>query len=209
MRLFILCLLYAPLAMAGNTASEVNALKSLDGKTTYCQHQGDIGNVGYHPSLPIVLGGDELVLSFAIIGVECNYSEANGHHWGLRSLLESVPGRDIYGQQITTHVRSAEAVLVDENYKIVGIAPLNETYMQLVRLPLALDRILNREQRRSIGRGQEVKIRLEYFNRSRIEVERAGRTVFKGQQSGGSYFYSFTVSREPSGELKASAVLTQ
>lgn len=207
MRHLLLILLLSTPALADSRSGPVDTQKSLDGKTTYCQSQRDAGNVGYQPNLPIVHGGETLELTFGVVGVECNFSESKGFQWEVRSLTGPIPGLDLNGDPIVTHVKEAEAVVIDKNYRLIGAAALGDSRMQLVRLPLPIDKILNKSQRRSLDSGAEVTVRLEYFNRYKIEIERAGQIIFKGAQTGGSYFYTFTINKNTNGALVSTAVL--
>lgn len=206
----IISLLLASLALGDDRAGPVSSIKTEDGKVVYCQYQSDVGRTGYRPNLPVVLTKDAgLELSFAVFGLVCAYSDEKGFEWALRPLNDPIGQTDLDGNPYLLHIRLNEALVISPRFQIVNLQKLENTAMQMVNLPLPLEKLLTNGEREQLSRGMEVAVNVEYFNRMVVEYERNGEFMKGGQMAGGAFRFSFKIARNADGNLKATMVTVQ
>ncbi len=202
-----LSLLLPAFSFAADRAGDVTAIKTLDGKTVNCEFQSDIGKTGYRPNLPVVISKDSgLELSFAVISLVCTYSDDKGYQWGLRPLNDPITLPDLDGNPYLMNIVKNEALVINKSFNIVGLQELKNEWMQMVNLPLPLEKIMTPGERRQLESGVAVPVSVEYFNRYVVTYNRNGQVISGGQFAGGAFAFSFDVTRDESGALKASAI---
>lgn len=198
-------------AHAETSSSSVEAKKTLDGRTVYCAAERDLDRVAYRPLSPTIVPLDgALKLSFFVVSLECSFDLVNGFNWTPRPINEIFSTRSPSGELIQNRVLENEAIVLNSAYSIIGQQILENQATQLVEVPFTLEKLFSKSQIEQLDNGQELNVRLEYFNRAKFEYLYRGRLVKGGRVVGGSFLYSFTLKKDKnSGLISVSAVSVQ
>lgn len=182
-KLFLMTVLL-PLQAFALQVKDPQFVRVLDGQVVPCRERHEVGKLTY-ALRAAALSADDRWLS-AELNLDFAGCVAKDDKLMLNPQLPLM-------RRERKEFRSPDLFVGDENYSELAVVPLEDKISQTANLRLELDKALTAEQRRRLGAGKQVRLRLSLVARRIAYLVENGKSIPLGRRNLGSYTFFITL----------------